>query len=92
MTGTAPPTAASNRSGLPQLRASETSSWPCSAITCLFAVTTARPARRAAAIHARGGVVFLTGGTGLYIRAFRDGLIEDGEGGFGDFRADAVAG
>jgi tRNA dimethylallyltransferase len=32
----------------------------------------------AAAIHARGGVVFLTGGTGLYIRAFLEGLIEDG--------------
>jgi tRNA dimethylallyltransferase len=31
----------------------------------------------AAAIHARGGVVFLTGGTGLYIRAFLEGLIED---------------
>ena len=55
MTGTVPPTAASNRSGLPEDRASETSSWPCSAITCLFAVTTARPARRAAAIHVRAG-------------------------------------
>ena len=33
----------------------------------------------AAAIHARGGVVFLTGGTGLYIRAFLDGLIQDGD-------------
>jgi tRNA dimethylallyltransferase len=30
----------------------------------------------AAAIHARGRVVFLTGGTGLYIRAFLDGLID----------------
>lgn len=39
----------------------------------------AREARSAAsAIHARGGPVFLTGGTGLYIRAFLDGLIEDG--------------
>ena len=55
ITGTAPPTAASNRSGLPETRASETSSGPCSAITCLFAVTTARPARRAAAIHVRAG-------------------------------------
>jgi len=33
----------------------------------------------AAAIHARGGIVFLTGGTGLYIRAFLEGLIEAGE-------------
>ena len=34
-----------------------------------------REARVAAAqIHARGGVVFLTGGTGLYIRAFLEGL------------------
>ena len=32
----------------------------------------------AAAIHDRGRVVFLTGGTGLYIRAFLDGLIETG--------------
>ncbi|MCA9501762.1 MAG: tRNA (adenosine(37)-N6)-dimethylallyltransferase MiaA [Spirochaetaceae bacterium] len=32
----------------------------------------------AAAIHARGHVVFLTGGTGLYIRAFLDGLVETG--------------
>lgn len=39
----------------------------------------AREARAAAAaIHARGGVVFLTGGTGLYIRAFLEGLIDDG--------------
>ena len=30
----------------------------------------------AAAIHARGRLVVLTGGTGLYIRAFLDGLIE----------------
>jgi tRNA dimethylallyltransferase len=37
----------------------------------------AKEARAAAAsIHARGHVVFLTGGTGLYIRAFLDGLIE----------------
>lgn len=36
-------------------------------------------ARRAAdAIHARGGVVFLTGGTGLYIRAFLEGLVHAG--------------
>lgn len=33
----------------------------------------------AAAIHARGRVVFLTGGTGLYIRAFLDGLIDTGQ-------------
>jgi tRNA dimethylallyltransferase len=33
----------------------------------------------AAAIHARGGVVFLTGGTGLYIRAALEGLIHDGD-------------
>ncbi|MAG29491.1 MAG: tRNA (adenosine(37)-N6)-dimethylallyltransferase MiaA [Deltaproteobacteria bacterium] len=40
----------------------------------------AREAREAAAaIHARGHVVFLTGGTGLYIRAFLDGLIETGD-------------
>ena len=32
----------------------------------------------AAAIHDRGRTVFLTGGTGLYIRAFLDGLIETG--------------
>jgi tRNA dimethylallyltransferase len=31
----------------------------------------------AAAIHARRGIVFLTGGTGLYIRAFLEGLIDD---------------
>jgi tRNA dimethylallyltransferase len=31
----------------------------------------------AAAIHARRGVVFLTGGTGLYVRAFLEGLIDD---------------
>ena len=37
----------------------------------------AKDARAAAAgIHARGRVVFLTGGTGLYIRAFLDGLID----------------
>jgi len=35
-------------------------------------------ARAAAAeIHARGGVVFLVGGTGLYIRAFLEGLLAD---------------
>ena len=32
----------------------------------------------AEAIHGRNRVVFLTGGTGLYIRAFLDGLIETG--------------
>lgn len=32
----------------------------------------------AAAIHARGHLVVLVGGTGLYIRAFLDGLIETG--------------
>jgi tRNA dimethylallyltransferase len=37
----------------------------------------AKEARAAAElIHARGHVVFLTGGTGLYIRAFLDGLIQ----------------
>jgi tRNA dimethylallyltransferase len=37
-----------------------------------------REARDAASqIHARGAAVFLTGGTGLYIRAFLEGLIED---------------
>lgn len=37
-----------------------------------------REARSAAAqIHARRGIVLLTGGTGLYIRAFLEGLIED---------------
>ena len=35
--------------------------------------------RAAAAIHERGKVVFLTGGTGLYIRAFLSGLIAAGE-------------
>jgi len=35
-------------------------------------------ARAAAAeIHARGGVVFLVGGTGLYVRAFLEGLLAD---------------
>ena len=39
----------------------------------------AKEARAAAErIHARGRVVMLTGGTGLYIRAFLDGLIETG--------------
>jgi tRNA dimethylallyltransferase len=39
-----------------------------------------REARAAAArIHARGGRVFVTGGTGLYIRAFLEGLIDDGD-------------
>jgi tRNA dimethylallyltransferase len=39
----------------------------------------AKDARHAAkAIHARDRIVFLTGGTGLYIRAFLDGLIETG--------------
>ena len=39
----------------------------------------AKEARAAAeAIHARGRPVMLTGGTGLYIRAFLDGLIETG--------------
>ena len=33
----------------------------------------------AAAIHARGRLVVLTGGTGLYIRAFLDGLIQTGQ-------------
>ncbi|MFK7897368.1 MAG: tRNA (adenosine(37)-N6)-dimethylallyltransferase MiaA [Myxococcota bacterium] len=38
-----------------------------------------KDARAAAAmIHGRGRVVFLVGGTGLYIRAFLDGLIETG--------------
>ena len=37
-------------------------------------------ARKAAAeIHARGKIVVLTGGTGLYIRAFLEGLLEAGE-------------
>jgi tRNA dimethylallyltransferase len=37
-------------------------------------------ARAAAAqIHARGRIVFLAGGTGLYIRAFLEGLIEGAE-------------
>jgi tRNA dimethylallyltransferase len=33
----------------------------------------------AAAIHARGHLVVLAGGTGLYIRAFLDGLIDTGQ-------------
>lgn len=33
----------------------------------------------AAAIHARGHLVLLTGGTGLYIRAFLEGLVEMGD-------------
>ena len=32
----------------------------------------------AESVHGRNRVVFLTGGTGLYIRAFLDGLIETG--------------
>jgi tRNA dimethylallyltransferase len=40
----------------------------------------AREARAAAAtIHARGRLVLLTGGTGLYVRAFLEGLVEAGE-------------
>jgi tRNA dimethylallyltransferase len=40
----------------------------------------AADARKAAeAIHARGKFVVLTGGTGLYIRAFLEGLLEAGE-------------
>lgn len=39
-----------------------------------------REARAAAArIHARGRVVLLTGGTGLYVRAFLEGLVEAGQ-------------
>ena len=39
----------------------------------------AADARRVAdAIHGRGGAVVLVGGTGLYIRAFLDGLVSDG--------------
>ncbi len=46
-------------------------------------------ARRAAtAIHARGKIVFLTGGTGLYIRAFLDGLL--GAGGADPVRREAL--
>jgi tRNA dimethylallyltransferase len=33
---------------------------------------------RAGAIHAAGGIVVLTGGTGLYIRSFLEGLIDTG--------------
>ncbi len=40
----------------------------------------ARESREAAArIHGRGRVVLLTGGTGLYVRAFLDGLVDAGE-------------
>ncbi len=40
----------------------------------------AREARAAAAaIHRRGKLVLLTGGTGLYIRAFLEGLLDGGE-------------
>jgi len=39
-----------------------------------------REARAAAgAIHERGGLVLLTGGTGLYIRAFLEGLVDTGD-------------
>jgi tRNA dimethylallyltransferase len=39
-----------------------------------------REARSAAAtIHGRGGLVLLTGGTGLYIRAFLEGLVDTGD-------------
>jgi tRNA dimethylallyltransferase len=48
----------------------------------------AEEARKAAAeIHARGKIVVLTGGTGLYIRAFLEGLLETGEAD-PEFRAD----
>ena len=33
----------------------------------------------AATIHGRGGLVLLTGGTGLYIRAFLEGLVDTGD-------------
>ncbi|MBW2542746.1 MAG: tRNA (adenosine(37)-N6)-dimethylallyltransferase MiaA [Deltaproteobacteria bacterium] len=40
----------------------------------------AEEARKTTAeIHARGKIVLLTGGTGLYIRAFLEGLLETGE-------------
>jgi len=40
----------------------------------------ANAARKVAeGIHARGKIVLLTGGTGLYIRAFLEGLLETGE-------------
>jgi tRNA dimethylallyltransferase len=39
----------------------------------------AADARRvAAAVHARGRIVVLVGGTGLYVRAFLEGLVSDG--------------
>jgi tRNA dimethylallyltransferase len=48
----------------------------------------AEEARKAAAgIHAGGKIVVLTGGTGLYIRAFLEGLLETGEAD-PEFRAD----
>jgi tRNA dimethylallyltransferase len=40
----------------------------------------------AAAIHARGRAVLLTGGTGLYIRAFLHGLVEEGGGADAELR------
>ena len=60
----------------------------------------AEEARKAAAeIHARDKIVVLTGGTGLYIRAFLEGLLEAGEADPGlraeleaEFRAAADAG
>ena len=47
ITGTTPATAASKRSWTPASRAASNSSSPCWAISCLFAVTTWRPARSA---------------------------------------------
>ena len=48
MTGTPPPTAASNASDAPRLSASRARSSPCAASIALFAVTTGRPRERAA--------------------------------------------
>ena len=55
ITGTTPATAASKRSWTPFSRAVSNSSSPCWATSCLFAVTTWRPARSARSTYSRAG-------------------------------------
>src|SRR5919201_797710 len=57
MTGTTPATDASKRSWTPASRAAAKSSSPNCAISCLLAVTTWRPARRARSTYSRAGSV-----------------------------------
>ena len=55
ITGIAPATAASKRSWAPPSLAAATSSSPCWATSCLLAVTTWRPSRRARVTYSRAG-------------------------------------